>query len=513
MSLNITFKSARTDKNPNIILTLFEGSPLGPQAKDLDKSLGGLIAHSLGNQPKFKAKAGQTLDLSAPAKSGLARITLLGLGKAEKLDALGAENAGGKLCAALERADIAEAALWLENLGNIKGLKIEDLAANLANGARLRAYKFERYKSKKGRKGDKDDAPTSLSKLMIICKNADRAKTAYETLSAVTDGVYLARDLVNTPPNDLYPESFAKIIKDELKPLGVEIDVLDEKKMQKMGMGAILAVGMGSARPPRMVIMRWPGAKTAKGKAAKPLAFVGKGVTFDTGGISIKPAAGMDEMKMDMGGAAAVVGLLKAAALRKSKTEIIGVVGLAENMPSSKAYRPADILKSYSGQTIEVLNTDAEGRLVLADCLTYVQETYKPQFVINLATLTGAIIVALGHEYCGAFVNQDSLWKQLNEASAATGEKLWRMPLDEAWRKDLESPVADIQNIGKSGRGAGACTAAGFLSYFIEDKMHWAHLDIAGTAWIKGDRPTVPRCATGFGVRLLNHLVSQYYES
>jgi leucyl aminopeptidase len=286
------------------------------------------------------------------------------------------------------------------------------------------------------------------------------------------------------------------------------VEVLDEKKMAKLGFGAHLAVGMGSIRPPRVVIMRWNG--TSK-KSNKPLAFVGKGVTFDTGGISIKPAAGMEEMKMDMGGSAAVVGLIRALAQSKAKVDVVGIVGLAENMPSDRSYRPADIVTSLSGKTIEVLNTDAEGRLVLCDALTYVQKTYKPSMIIDLATLTGAIMVALGFEYAGAFVNDDKLWGQLEKASKATGEKLWRMPLDQAYRDEMTNNITDLKNLGNQGRYGGACSAAGFLEHFIEDGTPWAHLDIAATAWMKTEKATVPKGGTGFGVRLLYRLVLDNY--
>jgi leucyl aminopeptidase len=266
---------------------------------------------------------------------------------------------------------------------------------------------------------------------------------------------------------------------------------------------------MGSIRPPRVVIMRWNG--TGKKTGSKPLAFVGKGVTFDTGGISIKPAAGMEEMKMDMGGSAAVVGLIRALAKSKAKVDVVGVIGLAENMPSDRAYRPSDIITSLSGKTIEVLNTDAEGRLVLCDALTYVQDTYKPRMIIDLATLTGAIMVALGYEYAGAFVNDEKLWGQLETASKASGEKLWRMPLDQSYRDEMTNNITDLKNLGNLGRYGGACSAAGFLEHFIEDGTPWAHIDIAGTAWIKGDKPTVPRGGTGYGVRLLYRLVLDNY--
>jgi len=276
---------------------------------------------------------------------------------------------------------------------------------------------------------------------------------------------YQARDLVNEPPNSIYPASYAKLIKKQLAPMGVEVEILNETKMKKLGFGALLSVGQGSARESQTVIMRWNGNKTAK-KA--PIAFVGKGVTFDTGGISLKPGPDMDLMKMDMGGSATVVGTMKALAGRKAKVNAIGIVGLVENMPSSNAYRPGDIITSHAGKTIEILNTDAEGRLVLADILTYVQAKYKPEVIVDLATLTGAIMVALGFEYCGTFANDNDLWKQIENASQNTGEKFWRMPLDEAYRKEMESDIADLRNLGKTGYG-GACSAAGFLEHFINE--------------------------------------------
>jgi leucyl aminopeptidase len=505
MSLTISFKKTRTDKIANIILPVSEGAKLGTHGKALDKITGGLISYALAQSEKYKAATGDVLEVTAPSNSGLSRIFILGLGRADKLDALAAETAGGKLYPFLKKSSFTEAALLVDDDKAYKHIKTEDLAAHIAAGLKLRSYSFERYKSKKADK--KKEA--KFEKLEVVVDQAASAKTAYEKQDIVIEGTFMARDLVNTAPNELYPESYAKIIQNELRPLGIEVEIFDEKRMLKMGMGAIMAVGQGSERQPRMVIMRWNG---KPGKKDVPIAFVGKGVTFDTGGISIKPGPGMDEMKMDMGGSAAVVGLMKVLAKRKAKINVVGIVGLAENMPSHNAYRPGDILTSYSGKTIEVLNTDAEGRLVLADCLTYMQQTYKPGTIIDLATLTGAIMVALGHEYCGTFATNDTLWKHLEKSSAATGEKLWRMPLDEVWKKQVESDVADIQNIGKDGRNAGACTAAAFLQHFIEDGTQWAHLDIAGTAFRKSDQPTVPKFGSGFGVRLLNTLVADHYE-
>lgn len=502
MSIKITFSKSDTKLSGTVIATLFEGENPGTALKALDKKTAGLLSDALKNDKAFKGKLGQCLSVPAPSKSGVSRVIVLGLGKNADLTALKAEEAGGKLFTAIAGSGDKDAILIAEKA---KKLKPEILAAHLAGGFKLRSYRFTRYKSKPAKK---NEAPPELKTLKILTDHPANAKTAYDALDAVAQGTFFARDLVNSAPNDLYPESYAKTIRDELKPLGVEVEILDYNKLLKMGMGGICGVGQGSERKPRMVILRWNGSKK---KTAKPLGFVGKGVTFDTGGISIKPGAGMDEMKMDMGGSAAVVGLMKTLALRKAKANVVGVVGLAENMPSANAYRPGDVLKSYSGKTIEVLNTDAEGRLVLADCLTHIQKEYKPEFIIDLATLTGAMMVALGHEYCGTFVNDDALWKGLEKASAATGEKLWRMPLDKAWNKEVESDVADIQNLGKS-RYAGACTAAAFLEYFVDEGRKWAHMDIAGTAWRKSDQPTVPKYGSGFGVRVLNNLVATNYE-
>lgn len=506
MSMKISFTTTPPKSADTAVILVYSGNAIGGRAAALDKQTGGFISHALKKRSKFKAKAGETLTLSLPPKAPYVHAVLVGMGDADKLDALKAEEAGGKLCLALKAAGAENAALLADGHTKLKGLSEAALAAHLANGLKLRSYSFDRYKSKV--KDDND----GLKSVQIVTAQQAKAADAFERLDCVTEGVFWARNLVNEPPNELFPVSFAKQIVDELEPLGVEIDVLDEKEMKKRGMGALLAVAIGSEQKPRMVVMRWHGGKGKKAPKSAPIAFVGKGVTFDTGGISLKPGAGMEEMKMDMGGAAAVVGLMKTLALRKSKANVVGVVGLVENMPSGHAYRPADIITSLSGKTIEVLNTDAEGRLVLADCLTHVQRTYKPSVIVDLATLTGAILVALGHEYCGTFANDDKLWHQMEKASAATGEKLWRMPLDPAWKKDMESPTADLQNISKSGRNAGSCTAAGFLEHFIEGKTSWVHMDIAGTAWHKADKPTVPKFGTGFGVRILDRLVADYYE-
>ena len=506
MTLAITFSTTPPAGADTAVACIYEGKKAGAAIKDLDRKSGGFIQGALKDAKKFSGKAGETLTLTLPAKSGYGHVVLLGLGKPAELTALNAEAAGGKLLVVLSAIGAEKATLFAEKNSAFKKLTDYEVAAHLAIGARLRSYRFENYKSKK------KDGPKPLGRLAIVGA-LPKAGAAFKALEKIADGVFTARDLVNEPPNYLYPEAYASSVRKLLAPLGVEVKILDEKQMLKLGMGAIMAVGQGSERQPRMVIMHWNGSRNSKAKNGQdPVALVGKGVTFDTGGISIKPAAGMDEMKMDMGGSAAVVGTIQALALRKSKANVVGIIGLAENMPSGNAFRPGDILKSYSGKTIEVLNTDAEGRLVLADCLTYVQKVYKPRLIIDLATLTGAMMVALGHEYCGTFANDDKLWSQMEKASADTGEKLWRMPLDEVWKKEMESQVADLQNLGNTGRYGGACTAAGFLEHFIEGKTPWAHMDIAGTAWVKKDRPTVPRNGTGFGVRLLERLIADNYE-
>jgi leucyl aminopeptidase len=494
-------KTAPKSADAAILLT-FQDGKLGAEGAKIDKAHNGYITEAVKKTGNFTGKHGESLILPLPGKSGYDQVIVVGLGKPGKLNAVAAEDAGGKIFPALERSGAKNITLFAD--AETESLSAAELAAHFAAGIRLRSYKFNKYKSAK--KTEKDKKPFKLD--IILAKHVEAA-TVYKKLDALAEGIFFARDLVNEPPNEIYPELFTKRIISALEPLGVEIEVLDEKKMLKLGMGAILAVGMGSENLPRMVIMRWNGNPSSK---EKPVALVGKGVTFDTGGISIKPAAGMEEMKMDMAGAAAVIGTINALALRKAKVNVVGVVGLAENMISGRATRPSDIVTSYAGKTIEVLNTDAEGRLVLADCLTYVQKKYKPRAIINLATLTGAMMIALGYEYCGIFCNDDKLWSGLEQAGKDTGEKLWRMPLDEAWKRDMESPVADLQNLSKSGRFAGACTAAGFLEHFIDDGQPWAHMDIAGTAWIKADRATVPKYGTGFGVRTLDRLIADNYE-
>ncbi len=377
---------------------------------------------------------------------------------------------------------------------------ISRVTANLE----IALYSYDAYKTKDYKLYPSQPASKKLENLSIICTDSEKAKSEYNYLNTISQGVFLTKDLVNMPPNDLYPESYAKIIENEFKNLGVEVEILRESQMKELGMGALLGVGMGSKKESLLVIMKYNGSAD---KSDAPLAFVGKGVTFDSGGLSLKPPKGMETMKYDMGGSATVVGLMKTLALRKAKVNAVGVVGLVENMPSHNAQRPGDIVKTMSGITVEVLNTDAEGRLVLADALYYTATKLNPKFIINLATLTGAVMVALGYTYAGVFSNNDELAKKLDASAEESNENIWRLPLNEEYAKMLESSIADIANISAVPY-AGSCTAAQFLKCFVKD-VAWAHLDIAGMAFSEGKGK---KGAQGFGVKLLNKLVEKFYE-
>lgn len=382
--------------------------------------------------------------------------------------------------------------------------KIEEIGiANLALGVALKNYSFNQYKSFE--KIEDNFVPDNL---YFITTDEKRANEDFTELSAEIDGVNLARDLISEPPNVLFPKSYAeKCMALEKLDIGLKVEVLDVQDMKNLGMNALLGVGQGSSKDSQMVVIRYNGARASD----QPVAFVGKGVTFDTGGISLKPGVGMEDMKYDMAGSAAVVGSMLALAKRKAKVNAVGVIGLVENMPDGNAQRPADVVKSMSGQTIEILNTDAEGRLVLADALWYTQERFKPKFMVNLATLTGAIVIALGATYAGLFSNDDTLAEELYKVGLETDEKLWRFPLHAEYDKDIDSDIADVRNLARTERNAGSIAAAQFLQRFVNN-VPWAHLDIAGVAWSKKDCHTCPKGAVGFGVRLLNKLVKRYYE-
>jgi leucyl aminopeptidase len=489
--LNISFARPALPDSGALVLLAGEGESPSGLWQAADAATGGAIGRAL-SVAEFKGTKGQTCTILAPG-AGLSRVVVVGFGKPGDLTPLIAEEAGGAAAAAV--AKDATAALAAGSLSPA-------LEAAAAHGVALRSYRFDRYRTK-----EKPEDKPRLERINVLTGDIEAARAAHAPLQAVTEGVFLARDLVSEPPNVLTPAELAERCR-KLTGLGLTVDVLGPEEMTKLGFGALMGVAQGSVNEPRTVIMHWHGRPGSAAKA-QPLAFIGKGVTFDTGGISLKPAAGMEDMKWDMAGAGAVVGLMAALAGRRAPVDAVGIVGLVENMPSGAAQRPGDVVKSYSGQTIEVINTDAEGRLVLADLLWYCQEKFDPSFMVNLATLTGAVIVGLGHEYAGLFSNNDELATRLAAAGTATGEKLWRMPLDEAYDRALKSDIADMKNVG--GRPAGAVTAAQFLQRFVNNKP-WAHLDIAGTAWATKDAALTPKGATGFGVRLLDRLVTIQHE-
>ncbi len=446
---------------------------------------------------RFLGKYLTSMDILAPSGVDASRLLVVGVAPGKDGKPIDFPTLGGFVFGKLGASKTVEVALEAPQ-GEWDGAE----AADFALGLRLRAYRFDKYKTVKKNGDEADDSSPSVT---IGVADFAAARAASPARTAVAEGVELARNLVNEPPNVLYPEAFAERAA-SLKTLGVDIEILDEKAMTKLGMGALLGVGQGSKRDSRLVVMHWRG---VKGKKAKPIAFVGKGVCFDSGGISIKPGAGMEDMKGDMAGAACVVGLMHALASRKAKVDAIGVIGLVENMPGGGAIRPGDILKSMSGRSIEIINTDAEGRLVLADALWYVQDKFTPRFIVDLATLTGAIMVALGQENAGLFSNDDELAARLSVAGAATGETVWRMPLGAAYDKLIDSKFADVKNTG--GRNAGAITAAQFLKRFVNDTP-WAHLDVAGTAMNSPASDVNQSWGSGWGVRLLDRLVAEYYE-
>lgn len=497
--MKISFAKPAALKGHAAVVFAGPGGKLFSHGVKLDADSGGAITRAI-KAASFEGKKNQLLELLGLPHIGATRLIVAGVGKAGDIDAKAAEEVGGALIAKLQTS--GETAVHIV-IDDIAGLKLTggDFAARVAYGLKLRSYRFDRYRTK-----EEEGKKPTLTKVVVMVDEAKKAEAAFARLEAVANGVFFARDLVSEPGNVIYPESYAKEIK-KLEKQGLKIQVLDEKAMKKLGMGALLGVSQGSAHEAKLAILEWRGAKNAK---AKPIAFVGKGLTFDSGGISLKPGEGMQDMKFDMAGSAAVVGVMQALAARQARVNAVGVVALVENMPSDKAQRPGDVVKSMSGQTIEVINTDAEGRLVLADALWYTQDRFKPQCVIDLATLTGAMIIALGHEYAGVFSNNDTLAKQLIAAGEAEGDLVWRMPIGKMYEKDIESDIADMKNVG-AGRTAGSIAGAVFLQRFVND-LPWAHIDIAGTAWIKKDKPTTPKGATGYGVRLLDRLVADYYE-
>jgi leucyl aminopeptidase len=482
--MDIEFVAAAAALSPKTALAriVYEGGALeGP--------LGQAAAAS-----RFTGAKGQTLDILAPSGTDAARLVLVGVGKPEGLDSLGVEHAAASAYNAVKASGLTTLRIELPDAS-------ADLVSRAALGVRLAAYRFDKYRTK-----EPAEKKPSIVETKIVASDIDAALAAFAPLAALADAVSFTRDLVSEPANVLYPAEFARRVK-ALESLGLEVEILGEPEMMKLGMGSLLGVGQGSIRESQLAVIRWNGAAD---KNAQPIAFVGKGVCFDTGGISIKPAENMEDMKWDMGGAGAVAGLMHVLAGRKAKVNAVGILGLVENMPDGNAQRPGDVVTSMSGQTIEIINTDAEGRLVLADAIWYCQDRFKPKFMVDLATLTGAIIVALGHDLAGCYANNEELAGNLIAASNTEGEPLWRMPLPAQYDKNIDSMIADMKNTG--GRPGGSITAAMFIQRFTNG-VPWAHLDIASTAWKKPSSiPTSPEGATGYGVRLLNRMVAEKYE-
>ena len=498
--MKISFSAPALPRSGAVVVGVLDGAKLSPTAARLDASTGGAIARAI-KASRFDGKAKQTLTVLAPPGVKASRIVLAGIGEGAKFDRLAAQALGGGIVAALAKSGERTATVCVDATAGSK-LKGYEIAAELGYGALLRAYRFDKYRTK-----EKAEDKPSLQSLTVATRNEGQARSAFAPMAKIAEGVFFTRDLVSEPANVIFPVSLARQAR-TLSRLGIQVQILDRKQMEKLGMGALLGVAQGSANQPRLVVMRWNGAPRAKDK--RPIAFVGKGVTFDSGGISIKPSGGMEDMKWDMGGAGVVIGLMRALAGRKARVNAVGVIGLVENLPSATAQRPGDVVTTMSGQTVEVINTDAEGRLVLGDALWYCQDKFKPRAMIDLATLTGAIIVSLGHLHAGLFANDDTLAERLTGAGKAVDEPVWRMPLGAEYDRQINSDIADMKNVG--GREGGAITAAQFLLRFVKNGTAWAHLDIAGVTWSKKDTATVPKGGTGFGVRLLDRLVSEHYE-
>lgn len=448
------------------------------------------------NRQRFEGEAAGAAELFVPAEAGVRRLLVVGTGDGAA-SAEGAEKLGGAIVARLLTSGETHAVV------DLSGLSYDpEAASRLALAASLRAWRYDRYRTKL-----KDKQKPTLNHITIVGAADGASKRWKERWEPLYEGVSFTRELVTEPANIIYPESFVERAQAAVKGLGLDVEVLDGAAMRKLGMGALLGVAQGSVHDPRMLILKWKGGKDGDA----PVAFVGKGVTFDTGGISIKPAAGMEAMKWDMGGAGAVVGAMIALAKRKAKANIVGICGLVENMPDGNAQRPGDVVTSMSGQTIEVINTDAEGRLVLADAVTYVQRNCKPKIIVDLATLTGAILISLGHEFGGLFTTDDDLANELLDAGQASGDKLWRQPMADAFDKLIDSPIADMKNVGP--REGGSITAAQFIKRFVEDGTRWAHLDIAGMVWSDKPNTTYDKGATGFGVRVIDSFVEASVEA
>jgi leucyl aminopeptidase len=493
--MNVSFATERPGGSYALAIPVWSEDMLADRLRGLAEPARILAARAAEAQ-RFEREAASVVETFIDEGEGIRRLLFVGLG-ARRDDDILFEKAGGALAAKLLKS--GESTLVID----LTGLDLDaDAAARFAFGAAARSWQYDVYRTKLAKK-----AKPTLTDVVIVSTEPEAANR-WMAKQALIDGLSLTRELVTEPANVVYPVSFVERCQKAMEGLDIAVEVLDEKQMGELGMNALLGVAQGSVQPPRLLALRWSGGADP---AAPPVVFIGKGVTFDSGGISIKPAAGMEAMKWDMGGAAAVAGTLKTLALRKARANVVGICGLVENMPSGTAQRPGDVVTSLSGQTIEVINTDAEGRLVLSDAMTWAQRQYKPRVMVDLATLTGAMLVALGHEYAGIFSNDDGLADQLIQAGQRTGDRLWRLPLGDAYDKLLDSPIADIKNVGP--REAGSITAACFLGRFVEDGVKWAHLDIAGTVWANKASQLWDKGATGFGVALLDRFIADNFES
>ena len=495
--MDVNLEHAELPKTGRVVLPVGVGDELGAAAKALDDRCKGLVRRVIQDAgPRWKH--GAVVELPYPADSGLDRVWLVAVGK-EGLGRLDLEHLGGTIWGALSKVQGGVVTL-ASPMGIALPIDADMAQVAILMGLRLRSWRFDKYK-----KVEEDEQARGPDQLLVSVHDERSTRPALAEADAIVAGSDHTRALVTEPANVLYPEAFAdEAVK--LRSLGLEVDVLDEDAMRELGMGALLGVAQGSRRAPRLVVIRWTGAGGNEG----PIAFIGKGVCFDTGGISIKPAAGMEDMKFDMGGAGAVFGAMEALARRKAKVDVVGVLGLVENMPDGNAQRPGDVVKAMSSTTIEVINTDAEGRLVLADAVWYTQDRFKPKLMVDLATLTGAVIVALGHEHAGLFCNDEDLAQRLIKAGEQVGETLWRLPLGKAYAKHIKSDIADIKNVGRS-RQAGSTAGAVFIEQFVNG-VPWAHLDVAGTVWSGRDLPLSAKGATGYGVRLLDALARSFED-
>ena len=500
--LEVSFEK-KIDNNEAIAVIISDDFKIDSQNLLIDQEYDGFISKIIKDKNFSTSVYGYSKVLSLINKEGVIRhLILIALGSEANISPAKIEEIGGQIYSLASSCKVSS--VGIKPPKKVGHLKEEDIVALLGSGALLASYRFDKYHTTKNK-----DEKFTIKNFNILAEEPKASLELFQEKKYIALGVFFARDCVNEVPNVLYPESYAERIIDNLEPLGINVEVLGESQMHILQMGALLGVGQGSSNESKLVIMKYNGIDDK----SDPICLVGKGVTFDTGGISLKPSNGMGDMKYDMGGSASVVGAIKTLALRKAKVNVVGIVGLVENMPGSNAQRPGDVVRTMSGKTVEILNTDAEGRLVLCDCITYLQENFQPTCIIDLATLTGAILVALGNTYAGCYANDNELANQLIESSLKTNEKLWRMPLHSDYDEMIGSEIADIGNIGSEKGLAGSSTAAHFIGRFIKEGVKWAHLDIAGVAWDqKGKKAICPKGGVGFGVRLLNQFVKDHYE-